>query len=444
MRYAFLLLILTACASVPEERLAEPSPVPGHASPLAREYPDERPEPLAFESDDPREREYDLLQLLELVDESPALKAMREGIARETGLVNQGSYMPNPVMHLEADFIPIDDPSYINGLYKIWFSQRIETAGKAGDRVDAALSRRDEAVAMFFHERGLLLKAVARDFYQAVFARRNAESTARMLELKRDLYDKAKRLNDAGRLADQDLIPHQVAVQTAGVQKMRYEAEEKELLRRIEGLLGLKPGTVLACRGEVRPGAPPAPEEAWQAVLQHNCELIHLDRKVDTARFDLELQEGLAYPDLSVGLGFTHGKEMGGETGNFLKAFVDVPFPLVDRNQGGIESAEAAVREAGAQLETTARKLVGEWQGLYEQRLIIDEQRLLYHERIIPSLEKELTLVDRQVEAGRRPVQERLNAAVKLEEAVLAALRLDEELAVISVDMKYLTGDNMF
>ena len=53
-------------------------------------------------------------------------------------------------------------------------------------------------------------------------------------------------------------------------------------------------------------------------------------------------------------------------------------------------------------------------------------------------------MVDRQVEAGRRPVQERLNAAVKLEEAVLAALRLDEELAVISVDMKYLTGDDMF
>lgn len=442
MRLAVLLLICASCASVPEERLAEPSPVPGHASPLAIEYPDETEEPLAFESDDPRE--FELLPLLELVDESPALKTLREGIARETGMARQGSFMPNPVMHLEADFIPLDDPSYINGLYKIWFSQRIETAGKAGDRVDVALARRDEAVAMFFHERGVMLREVTRDFYKAAFARRNAESTARMLELKRDLFDKAKGLNEVGRLADQDLIPHEVAVQTAEVQKKRFEAEEKKLLRQIEGRLGLRPGTILACRGEVRDEAPLEPEEAWKAVLERNCELIHLDRKVDTARFDLEMQEGLAYPDVSVGVGFTHGKEMGGDTGNFLKAFIDVPFPLVDRNQGGIESAEAAVREAGVQLETTARTLVGEWQGLYEQRLIIDEQRLLYNERIIPSLEKELTLVDRQVEAGRRPVQESLDAAVKLEEAVLAALRLDEELAVISAEMNYLTGENMF
>jgi hypothetical protein len=120
-----------------------------------------------------------------------------------------------------------------------------------------------------------------------------------------------------------------------------------------------------------------------------------------------------------------------------------MPFPVIDRNQGGKLSAQAAVREAETGLVAAAYRTLDAWQGHQERFRILHEKRKLYYQRIIPLLEKDLTLKRKQVETGRQPVQASLGAAVALEEAVLAALELDDTLSEIMVEMHLLAGEEM-
>lgn len=433
------LLLLGACATVPEGGDSSISPIrtaPGEASPLTRTYQEEVPEAV------PPPGEYDLTGILELVEKSPELIALEEVIARESGAVRQGSFAPNPVLNLETDMMPIDDMGFGNAKNKIGVSQRIEVAGKAQARVDRAMAAKEEAIAHYYHMRAEFQTEVAKDFYRALFARRRVESTARTLELKKDLLEKAEGLHGVGRISDRELIAHQVAVQKTAAERKKYEAEEQRLLRGLEGRLGLEAGTIKALKGDA-PGWTASSVDGTkerEAILSRNSELILLDRKVDRARADLKAEESRAYSDVTVGVKYIRGSEGTRERDDFVSGFLEIPFPVIDRNQGGIQSARAAIRKAESELKAAAYRLLDEWSGLFEEGRLVEDQRDLYNDKIIPLLERDRDFRGAQVEIGRLPIQRRLEAAVELEEAVLTALSMDEMLAMITARMRFLTG----
>jgi len=185
---------------------------------------------------------------------------------------------------------------------------------------------------------------------------------------------------------------------------------------------------------------PPADEEARAVLLRRYSRLIVLDRKLEYARAGLDHAERLAYPDVTIGLGYIRGAEMGTERDDFVGGFVQVPFPLIDRNQGNIARSHAEVRKAESELVAEASKALDEWQGLKESSALLEEELELYRGRIIPLLEKELFIVKSSVDSGREPVQRALDAALELEKAMLDALQIEESLALLSVDMKHLLG----
>jgi cobalt-zinc-cadmium efflux system outer membrane protein len=432
------LISVAGCTSIPEHAFVDYTPEPGRASPMVRHMDEEEPGIAPVES-----RAFGLQELLELVDQSPAMAAAQEAIAREMGAVVQGDFMPNPVLRLEVEFMPIDDMGFGNSVNKVKVAQRIETAGKADARVEAALARRDEVQALYFHLRAQAQAEVAKEYYKLIFTGRKVESTARMFELKSELYARAKDLNALGRLSDMDLIAHEVAVEETRVALKTLEAEERRLLRGIEGRLGLASGTITKCTGEVSSWTPPGPGDVQHILLRRNSELVLKDRKVVSAEAALEVEKSRAYPDVTIGLGYARGNEMGDEREDFALGFLEVPFPIVDRNQGGKLSAEASIREAESELVAAAYRVIDDWQSNQERFNILTDKRDLYYDRIIPLLEKDLGLKEKQVEAGRESIQSSLQAALKLEEAVLAALGMDETLTEIMVEMRFLVGGEM-
>ncbi len=441
------LLLLTAacsgCTSIPDGAMTDQKPEPGRASPLVRSLDEdqEQAHPPLEPTIEPEA--YCLNDLLVLVDLSPALQAAQEAIARETGTVVQGDFIPNPVLRFESEFMPIDDMGFGNAINKVRVIQRIETAGKADARVKAAIARRDTAKAFYFHLRAQAQADMAKEFYRTLFNAQKIASIRRMLEQKTGLHGLAKALNTQGRLSDLDLIAHEVAVEKTRAALRTLEAEERRLLRAIEGRLGLSAGTITACTGQVPKWSSPDPEAAREVLLMKNPELILLDRKVDAAYAGKDAAGTLAYPDITVSLGYARGSEFGREHKDFLLGFIEVPFPVIDRNQGGILSAEAAVREAESELEAAAYRVLDQWQGSLERRRILGQKRDLYYERIIPLLEKGLDLKKAQGQAGRRSIQSSLEAAVALEDAVVSALDMDETLALIMVEMRYLVGGEL-
>jgi cobalt-zinc-cadmium efflux system outer membrane protein len=374
------------------------------------------------------------------MDESPALLAAREEIARRIGRVVQGAYMPNPVLRLETEKMPLDDMGFGNANNKVILKQRFETAGKADARVAAAAARKEEAEALYYQTRARLAARVAKDFFRAFHTRKKIEASRRVTELQAERLEQARALNRRGRLSELELIDYEVALQDSLAGQKNHEAEERALLRGIEGALGMPSGSILGCAGEMRGWSPPAPARAREDLLHGNPELILLDRRLSAAEAESEVEDSAAYPDFTVGVGYTRGMEITRDREDFVGAFVEVPLQLIDRNQGGRAASQAAIRKAGEELKEGACRLLDEWQGLSERFGILKSRRDLYYEKILPLLEKDLALRALQVKSGRLSDRYRLEAAVKREETLLEAIGMDQSLAEMGVDMRYITG----
>jgi len=395
---------------------------------------------------EPGASEQDLASILVLVDASPRLQSLREEITRETGILLQESFIPNPVLRIGVENMPIEDFGLDRGLLKIRLAQRLEVAGQPGARVDRASARRDLAEAVYFRERAALQAEAARDFFRILFTQRKLDSARRALEYRRELYRLAEELNETGRLTDLRFLEQDIAAARAAVGVEDLEGRVQELLRDLEGKLGVAAGTIAGIDGDGPDREPLEAEEAVAAILRRNPDLILADRAVAVARADLVLQERKAYPDLTVGLGYSRGdRAMNGGSvvrEDFLLGFIEVPLPLIDRNQGARAAAEAQIRQGELNLENEARRVLGKWHGLRKRWERLRLSRNLYGERILPRLEERRALIQQLVTVGRSSKQESLEAALAVEKSLAEALTIDLALAELRCDLYLLTGES--
>ncbi len=434
VRGFFLLttLFLAGCADLPESNPGPRHVDPGAPSPLSR------PAVRKIIERDPSV--FEATMVLDLLEQAPALKEAREKIARETGNLIQGSYMPNPVLTLETEMMPIDDMGFGNARNKVRIAQRIETAGKAGARVDLAEARRNAAEAAYFQVRSDLAAEAMTLFYDAAHARDKSESNERAEKLRMRLLAIAEEMNRKGRLPQQDLITFQVAVAKATDRLLKHRGDEKKFIAELEGLLGLPAGTILQCRHGAPAWEPPSWDEGAASILTRSPELNRLDGEIEAARANLRLAESGKWTDITVGVGYSRGAEGMAERDDFMGAFIQIPLPLVDRKQGAIMSAEADIRGAEASLERAAARALDEWFGNRERWLALAASRDLYTNSIIPSLAKQHGLVEGLVETGRTPITRSLEIALELEAAREALIEVDRLMATIRAEMIKLAG----
>jgi len=386
---------------------------------------------------------FDLLQLLELAEMSPLLAVEAEKVARAGGAVVQGALWPNPVLRLETEMMPLDDLGFGNARNKVSLAQRIETAGKVSARVDLAQALQEEALASYYHERARLQADVSVLFYGLVFIAAKIDHQRRLVELSGERLALAAAMNREGRLSDRTLIAYEVDESREQTQLLSLQAEADEALAELEGLLGVAPGTVLGCRGEGFSGrswTPLDPQIAAGEILSRSCELVHKDRRLAVAQADLSLQKSRVYPDITVGLGYSRGAELTMDRQNFVGGFLEIPLPLIDRNQGNVSSAEAAVREAGMDLELTAAQQLDEWYGLHRRWARIAASRDHYTQTVLPELAKSLRFAETTAAAGRSSRDESLEAGLELERAAQMRIDLERQLARFQVEMLYLQG----
>jgi cobalt-zinc-cadmium efflux system outer membrane protein len=336
--------------------------------------------------------------------------------------------------------MPLEDLGFDESENKVGLQQTFELAGQPGARVDLAEARRDEAEAIYFERRARLAATVAKEFHRIVLTQAKAASARRMLERKRELLKLAETMRDTGRLAEVALIQYQVEADQTAVEVQKLEARVVGLMRDLEGRLGVPVGTVTACRGAGPSWAPADRDEAVRHILSRNPELIVLDRTLLVAQADLDLKSREAYPDPT--LAFTYGRREDTDEGRdgFVGGFILVPLPVLDRNQGAIQSAEARVRQVEFELRRAARGALSQWEALRKRWEKLTAAETLYDERIIPQLTKEASLRRRQVDVGREPLQASLEATVRLEKAIAEALDVEVSLAELRTEMLLVTG----
>lgn len=324
---------------------------------------------VAFAEEAPPE-----LSLREAVDlaleTSPRLEALRAGLeSAEAEPTPAETYPYNPAV--EVEFGDRSSPSGASTDVRLGASQEIELRGQRAKRIDAAQLSRDAAKLRFERERKLLIARVSLAFVGAV-ERRELWSVRRDdMALANDLVELSASRLRAGKISALEASFPRVALG-------RAEAEE-EMSRALYGVAQAMLAEAVGITGDglAVPSdelALPRREENLSAdelvssALERREDLLAYRQLTLAAEARWELARSQAFSRLSVGVFYKKEERTDTIVGGMLR----LELPIFERNQGGVEAAQAELRGVRAEAEGHA--------------LVVREQVLSAHARFLASV----------------------------------------------------------
>lgn len=294
--------------------------------------------------------------LAQAMQSHPMLLASRERIQEAAGLKLQASLRPNPRFMFQQENWRLDraTPLFRPGRDLdsfLYVQQLFETGGKRARRVDltAAEQRRAEL------SRELLMREIAGRVKEAYWIAVGAHRVQELLFESVRNFDQiveyhAIRVRE-GVMAEADLLKVQLerdrVVSSANAASLEAERARIALYREMG--LGDYPQGGLS--GKLESPPPPIASDITTA-LANRAEVKLAQQTVETAKSNARLQQANANPDFEALFGYkrTNGFDtvMGG---------LQIPIPVLNRNQGNIAAADASTRAAEAEL-AAARALV--------------------------------------------------------------------------------------
>jgi outer membrane protein, heavy metal efflux system len=280
----------------------------------------------------------------------PALAASQERIQAAAGLKLQASLRPNPRFIFQQENWRVDraTPLFRPGRDLdsfLYLQQTFETGGKRQKRVDltAAEQRRAEL------ERDLISREIAARVKDAYWAAVGAQRVHELLidsvrNFERIVEYHAIRVRE-GVMAEADLLKVQLerdrVVATANAASLQAERGRIALYREM-GIGGEYPSGPLSDR--LDSGVQPLLPDVVQALI-NRAEVKLAQQVIDAAKSNVRLQHANASPDFEALFGYkrTNGFDtmLGG---------LQIPIPVLNRNQGNIAAADSTVRAAEADL----------------------------------------------------------------------------------------------
>jgi cobalt-zinc-cadmium efflux system outer membrane protein len=283
--------------------------------------------------------------------QNPELLAGLLKVRSASGDVTTARLYPNPVLSLGAGNFAIGQTNP-NGLSpgetvesQAGLSQELVLWGKRGARIDEAV--RHEAGAEAEHadlDRSLVFELRSRFVDVQV-----ATERLRLARENLDHYRDTVRLAEV-RARSGDISPAErdkVALELRGFERDEADAEvaRREAVGELLPMLGVD-ATDVETTGPLRLGDEPADAATLVAhALASRPDLRGAEREVEAADAALRRARAEAWPNVTVGVQYSHSEFLvSGDLANQVGATFSLPLPVVDRNQGEIEKAEA---EAG-------------------------------------------------------------------------------------------------
>jgi cobalt-zinc-cadmium efflux system outer membrane protein len=196
-----------------------------------------------------------------------------------------------------------------------------------------------------------LRSAVKDAFYGVLHDARLFEFTS----ANRERYQKIVELNER-RFRSGDIS--EVEFRKIELENLKRLTEAEEARRSLAGrrqLLGRLIGSGQAVQATGKLSAPDVEVDDAQALnlaMENRPDLLALQRTRDQAEIALTLARRERYPDVTVGLDYTHSQfVISGDNRNSLGLGFSLPLPLLNQNQAEIAKAEIGVRQAETDLK---------------------------------------------------------------------------------------------
>jgi cobalt-zinc-cadmium efflux system outer membrane protein len=371
------------------------------------------------------------------LENNPITGAAREEIRAAEADALQAGLWDNPTLGAEVEEFGSDRGGIGDADTTLSINQTIPLGGDRGRAREAANAWASAASADFALQRNRLLASTAQAYVTAQAASETLSLRMELLEIANNSADAIRSRVEAGRASPIERNRAEMLVGLATIDAndaaSAQSAANNELVAIWSGL---------PVNGEL---APPlesfdldayadAQPERW---ISSNPELLQL-RAVTRARGqEIRRERAAAIPDVTVGAGV---RRFGGTDETAFVATLEVPIPVLNRNQGGV--AAAASRENAARLneEVMRRSLIAQYAAAAGRFARAQSTYIQLNDNILPASENALTAAQEAYREGAMDVLNFLDIQRTYFDVRVDLISARAELARAAIELDALAG----
>ena len=355
--------------------------------------------------------------LQQAANASPRLEAADRNIGMADGRRQQANKLPNPTIGLEVDnFAPGPSNNVGGAETTLMLSQLIELGGKRDARVSAALGDYESARWEKEASRLELLSETTIAFVEAVSVQRRIWLLDRQAAALEKLVPLMQRRVEAGASSPSEVSRTQTAVGMVRLEGQRARLALAVARRELAALMGHDSPDFSSVSGDLGRVVRPAPLDNLIKAIDDNPQLMRWTAIRAQRDGDLLVARLKPIPDVTASLGWRYYTENGESA---IRLGVSMPFPVMDRNRGGIREAQENVQKVNAERAMNRLNLVAVVAKAHDTANSQLQQLDLLRKTILPSARQTLSTIEAGYGQGRFTVLEILDAYRTVAEAEL-------------------------
>jgi len=280
------------------------------------------------------------------------LKAKKADIGKYDAAVLEAGLLPNPVFKYNIESVE-NGRRETEEIYSV--SQPVDIVRKRGLRKDLALKKRDAEQLHYEQDARNALAELKKTYYRVLYLTENQEAVKGIYDAFSDLRQKTEERLKAGDVAEVELL--------------KLAGESNRFLRALENLkaeidiekrklaLMLNIGMEeIALQESFTPAAGYTQGDLISKALEKRADIQAASARLDAAGHALALSRKEAVSPIEIEAGY---KRLTGGFNGFAFG-VSIPFPLFNKNQGGIAAAKAELEADRLRLEQIKKKTANE------------------------------------------------------------------------------------
>lgn len=277
----------------------------------------------------------------------PELRAANREVEALEAARQQAGVWPNPTLGVE-----VEDTRRATRATTVQISQPLELGGKRSARVQAALHAREAAVADLDARRADVRSEVVATFFEALVAQERQRLAEATLQLSQRGTQAVNNRVTAGKVSPIEATRAQVAEAGVRMELAKAASDLAMARQRLASAMAVPEQGVHRLDGSAAALPTPVDATALRGLASGAPALRRARADVERSAALVDVERGRRMPDLAV----TLGAKRDAETQRQMAVVgLSMPFPLFDRNQGGI--TEALRRQDKARDELAAAEL---------------------------------------------------------------------------------------
>lgn len=435
--YVFILgslVFAMACASTNTNKQHTPAPAPSNRicsqeTKPAYSVPPEEPGGIISLDD----------AIQAALSRHPGLAATWHEIKAREGAAKQAGLLSNPSLIGEfEEFGGSGDYSGTDVMsYKIGISQEFPLGGKRAKRVQEANAERDLSVLERMDQMVALRTEVTKRFNRVYILQEKMKLEQEKLKLVQSSGDAVAKRVSSGEASPLDEA--KIAVELAS-SRVAVEWVERELDAARYALASSWAGenpSFDEVRADYSTITELLPENELLENIRSNPVYRILEKKVDLATASFDLAQAEAWMDVEIGGGIQQFEETDDHA--YFVEF-SIPFPLFDRNQGGIQEARETLNKAAKEQEAGRLELKNMLLETSKRLNSVQYAFLAMQNTVLPAAEKAFISVQKGYMAGEQDYLEFIEAQRMLLETRQERLELLSQVQELRAELDRLTA----